>query len=55
MFLSLGSTAWKKKMSPFSLIKKSGKVLGSKMIKKVVEKRMTDLPDEEKKALFDYF
>ncbi len=51
----MGSTAWDKKMSPFALIKKSGKVIGSKLIKKVVSKRMGGLSDEEKTALYDYF
>jgi hypothetical protein len=43
----MGKKVWEKKWSPFGVMRKSGKVIGKKMIKGYLSKRMSDLPEAE--------
>lgn len=52
--LYIGKKAWANKWSPFGIMRKAGKTIGSKMVKKYVNKRMAHLPEEEREALQYY-
>ena len=44
---AIGLKIWEKKISPFSLMRKSGGYLGKKIIKTFLKKRLVFLPQEE--------
>lgn len=51
----LVKTVWKKKWSPFGVMRKSGSFIGKKIIKSYLNKRMSDLGKEEFDAMLEYF
>jgi pimeloyl-ACP methyl ester carboxylesterase len=50
----MGQKVWDNKWSPFGVMRKSGKLLGKKIIKGYLTKRMKDLPPEEFNDLHAY-
>jgi hypothetical protein len=52
---SLIKKVWKKKWSPFGVMRKSGAFLGKRIIKGYLNTRMSDLNKEEFSAMLDYF
>jgi len=44
---SIANKIWKSKVSPFGIMRKTGKHIGKKMIKSYLNKRMADLPKDE--------
>ena len=51
---SIGKNVWNKKWSPFGVMRKSGALLGKKIIKSYLNKRMGDLPKEEFDIMLNY-
>ena len=56
MVRSLIETAWEKKWSVFGIMRKSGSLIGRKMIKSYVKRRMAEtFSEQEEKDMMDYF
>lgn len=51
---SIANSAWKNKWSPFGAMRKSGSLIGRKMVKSYMKRRMADLPEEEFNTMLDY-
>ena len=51
---AVAKKAWKKKWSPFGMMRKGGALIGKKMIKSYLSKRMGDLPKEEFQDMHAY-
>lgn len=43
-FQKIARKVWDKKISPFSIMRKSGNYIGKKMVSKYLQKRMANLP-----------
>jgi hypothetical protein len=52
--LSVGKKVWKKRISPFLLMRKAGTMLGRKLIMNLIKKRMPFLEEQEAKDMLDY-
>lgn len=52
--LKLFKSGWKKRISPFKIMRKGGKLLTSKMLKRFAGRRLTGLPEEEAKIFAKY-
>jgi cardiolipin-specific phospholipase len=50
----IASSAWSNKWSPFGVMRKSGSLFGSFLIKKYVNGRMGNLPENEREDLRSY-
>lgn len=50
----LAGTIWRQKWSPFGVMRKSGGLLGKRIIKGYLSKRMGMLPPEEFDAMLNY-
>jgi cardiolipin-specific phospholipase len=51
---SLATSAWENQWSPFGVMRKSGSLIGKSLIKNYVNKRMPNLPEDEREVMHDY-
>eukprot|EP00347_Sterkiella_histriomuscorum_P017551 403348908 len=51
---SLAKSVWKHQWSPFGIMRKSGKLIGKKLIRSYMKKRMSMLPEDEFETLLNY-
>ena len=52
--MKLVKSGWKNRISPFKIMRKSGKLLSKKMLKGFAGRRLTSLPEEEAKIFEKY-
>lgn len=54
LVIKMAKFSWKNKISPFSIMRKTGKLLSKKMLKNFAERRLAALPKEDSELFAKY-